>query len=59
MYTLFLTPEIVDLLGDKNSRQLHYSWPSCVQRSASASISDLRRMIAVEQDVYAAKGYLL
>ena len=46
MYTLFLTPETVDLLGDKNSRQLH-SWPSCVQRSATASISDLHLMIAV------------
>jgi len=58
MYTLFLTPETLDLLGNKNSRQLHL-WPSCVQRSATASISDLHRMIAVEQDVYAAKGYLL
>jgi hypothetical protein len=58
MYTLFLTPETVDLLGDNNSRQL-LSWASCVQRSATASISDLHHMIAVEQDVYVAKGYLL
>ena len=36
-----------------------HSWASCVQRSATASISDLHRMFAAEQDVYAAKGYLL
>jgi len=58
MHTFYLTPEIVDLLSDKNGRQLH-SWASCVQRSATASISDLHRMFAAEQDVYAAKGYLL
>lgn len=46
MYTLFLTPETVDLLGDKNSRHLH-SWTSCVQRSATTGIGDLHRMIAV------------
>jgi hypothetical protein len=60
MYTLFLTPETLDLLVDKNSKKLH-SWASCVQRRATVSISDLHRAVEVEKDVYtyAAKGYLL
>jgi hypothetical protein len=48
-------PWPVDLLGYKNNKQLH-SWASCVQRAATASISDLHRTMEVEKDVYAAKG---